>query len=366
MDTRHRSPWKSVALIVVVVVGAIGCRGSSEPAPRPGVAATAAVPVEIVTLQPIAVPVGSEYTGSVEPWTRTTPGTKILGRVERVAVRAGDRVAAGALLASLERRDLDAAVAQARAAVAMAEAQRDNAAAMYRRMTELHGRGSATAKNLEDATAGHRVAEAAVEQARANLRAAEVTAGYADVRSPVAGVVVEKRVEAGDMAAPGAPMFTVEDLSRVKIAVQVPEGAVIRIARGDRATAWFDALGGATEAVVDRVVPSADRASRTFVVELVVPNADGRLQSGMFARVRFESGVRDALRVPSAAVVRRGQLEGVFVVGDDARARLRWVQLRPAANAEDGREVLSGLAAGERIVGQAGSGVVDGVPVEAR
>jgi len=366
MNSPLRIRSAAAALAAVALVGLTGCRGKSEHAAAP-LPATAAVPVDVVMLEPVSVADGSEFTGTVEPWTRSSPGTKILGRVDRVAVREGDRVGRGDVLAMLERRDLDAAVAQARAAVSMAQAQLDNADAMFRRMTDLHGRGSATAKNLEDATAGQRVAQAAVEQAQANLRAAEVTVGYAEVRSPIAGIVVEKRIEAGDMAAPGMPMFTVEDLSKVKVTFQIPEAQVVRIARGDRVHLAFDSLGESVEAEVDRVAPSADRQSRTYEVEVVTSNEGGRLQSGMFARVRFDHGVREALHVPEGAIVRRGQLEGVFVVGDDGRARIRWVQLRPAGRRpEDGREVLSGLAAGERIVAQAAADLADGIPVTAR
>ncbi len=249
------------------------------------------------------------------------PGTKILGRVAAVPVRQGDRVERGQLLAKIESRDLEAAVAQGEAALQMAQAQLDNARAQDARMRDLHSRGSVTDKALEDATTGFRVAEAAVAQAEANLAAARVHLSYAEVRSPLAGWVVAKRVEAGDMTSPGAAMFTVEDLSRVKIEVSVPEAEVVDLAEGGDAE--VEVSGRRIAATIDRIVPAGDPATRTFTVQLLLDNPEGGvppegdkwiMKSGMFARVSFEHGERTALRVPASAVVRRGQLEGLFVV----------------------------------------------------
>ena len=228
-------------------------------------------------------------------------------------------------------------------------------------MEGLHARASVTDKNLEDATAGLRVAEAGLEQARANRAAAEVMLGYAEVRSPVAGWVTAKRIEAGDMAAPGVPFLTVEDLSTVEAVVRVPEGEVAGLAEGSPARVALEVLGEEREGAVARVVPAGDPMSRTFEVRIALENPDGRIKSGMFARARFERGTRRVLLVPEGAVVRRGQLEGIFVVAGDGAARLRWVRL---GRAEGGRvEVLSGLDPGEEFLPAPPPGFEDGTPV---
>ncbi len=337
---------------------AMGACGGGETAAVENAARTAEpIAVELRTAELEAVPRTTRATGSLEPLRRVSPGTKILGRLESVPVSEGQRVAKGALLAKLESRDLEAAVRQAEAAVRMAEANVENARAQRDRMSDLHGRGSVTDKNLEDATAGFRVAEAALDQAKANLAAAEVMLSYAAIRSPVAGWLVEKRVEAGDMAAPGAPLFTIEDLSRVKADVQVPEADVTGLAEGDPAR--VEILDREYDATVDRIAPSGDPASRTFSVKLMLDNADGVLKSGMFARVSFARGEREALRVPEAALVVRGQLEGLFIAGD-GQARLRWVK---TGRRDGGRvEILSGLEAGERYLAAPPSGLADGAP----
>jgi RND family efflux transporter MFP subunit len=363
IETRRllRPAWLRLAAVLAAALLA-GCGGDGT-APAAGAPAPPAMAIDTAVAAYEAVPEIAEASGGVEPWRRVSPGSKILGRVDEVAVQEGDRVAAGQLLARLERRDLAAAVEQAAAAVAMAEAQAENARRQRERMETLHARGSVTDKNLEDATAGDRVAAAAVAQARANLDAARVAISYSEVRSPLAGWVVERRVQAGDMATPGQPLFTIEDLSRVKVVVEVAEAEVVGLAPGAPATVGIDVLGSELPARVDRVVPAGDPASRTFAVKLVLDNPDGRIKSGMFARARFPRGSRQALLVPRAAVVDRGQLRGLFVVDDGGRARLRWIKLgRPLGERV---EVLAGLEPGERFAVAPPPGLSDGVPVAA-
>lgn len=350
--------------LAATLVLSVACGGAGKDAAPAAGASRPAVSVAVAVVEETAVPVAIEATATVEPLRRVAPGTKILGRIATVPVREGQQVSHGAVLATLESGDLRAAVAQAEAALAMARAQETNAAAMLRRMTELHGRGSATDKNLEDAQAGARVATAGVTQAEAAVEAAEVMLGYATIRTPVAGWVVRRHVEAGDMASPGMPMFVVEDLSKVKVVVEVPESDVVDLEPGVPATIDVPVLAGARDGTVERIVPAGDPRSRTYQVHVVLPNPDGRLNSGMFARARFDRGERAAVVVPTGAVVRRGQLDGVFVVGDDGRARLRWIRLRPVAG-DDGRvEVLSGLGVGERYVVQPPAALADGDPVK--
>lgn len=352
-----RTPFAALAAAALMLsLAACGERG--EPAEAPPRAPVAAAIAEAVVEQ---VALSVESTGSVHPWVRVEPGTKILGRVERVEADVGQRVRRGQLLASLERRDLEAAVDQARASVNMAGAQLDNARAQHVRMQALHARGSATDKNLEDAVSAFRIAEAAVRQAEANLAAAEVMLGYAVVRSPTDGFVTDRMVEPGDTVRPGEPLLRVEDLSRVKVVVAVPESDVSGLAPGDLARVLVGEPPSTREAEVRSVNPSGDPRSHTFDVRLDLDNADGRLKAGMFARVVFDRGVREGLFVPSGAVVERGALRGLFVLDDAGRGRLRWVRIGKALG--DRVEILSGLRQGERYVVAPPMGFVDGTPV---
>jgi len=360
---RNRKLWATALLGLLATTGVAACGGDHEPAAR-SVVARDPVVVDTAIAEVIEVPLVSTATGSAEPWRRVSPGTKLLGRVNEVLVREGDRVEEGQLLATLESRDLEAAVAQAQASVSMAEANLENAEAQHRRMIDLHEQKSVTDKNLEDATAGFRVARASLELARANLAAAEVMISYAEVHTPVSGWVISKLIEAGDMSAPGAPMFAIEDLSRIKVTVTVPEAEVTSLEVGSAAGVFIDVLGDKLEAKIDRIMPAGDRATRTFAVQLLLDNPSGVIKSGMFARVDFIHGTREALLVPETAIVRRGQLEGILVVGSEGAAHLRWVKL--GRHLETGVEVLSGLESGDRFLTSPPANVGDGAPVTAR
>lgn len=359
---RLAAPLVAILAVSAMLVVAAGCGGDAGSTALEDTRAS--IPVETRGAQLVTESVGTSATGSVEPITRAMPGTKIMGRIARVPAREGNSVRKGQLLAELESADLQAALEQAKAGVAMAEAQLENARATHERMKDLHARGSVTDKNLEDAIAGFRMAEAGLKQAEANVSAAQVMLSYARIVSPISGQVVERRVEAGDMAAPGMPMFVIEDVSRVKLIVQVPESEIATISEGDVVRVGFDAIEGSFESQVHRVLPAADRMSRTFDVELRLDNPDGVLKSGMFARARFAQGEREVLALEKSALVRRGQLEGVFVV-EGEHARLRWLRLGPPL--ADGRvEVLSGLEGGEVYVPNPPPALVDGSPVSAR
>ena len=345
----------AAALALSPILGACaGGKTTSPPAP------TEPVAVSIQTAASATLPERTEATGTVEPIRRVQPGTKILGRIDRVLVREGEKVARGQLLARLESADLEAAVASSQAAVRRAEADLENARVHHLRMADLHGRGSVTDKNLEDATARFRISTAALEEARAHLAATRVDLGYAEVRSPIDGWVTAKHVEAGDMAAPGAPFFVLEDLSRVKVIVQVPEAEVEGLEPD--APARVEILDREITARIDRVVPSADLGSRTFSVQLLLDNPEGAIKSGTFARASFPRAARPALLVPADALVGRGQLEGLFVVGDDGHARLRWVTTGRGDG--DQIEILSGLEPGERFVRRPPASLGDGAAVE--
>jgi RND family efflux transporter MFP subunit len=286
-----------------------------------------------------------------------------MGRVDQILRREGDRVRAGEPLARIESREVSARLAQAEANVAAASAMETNARLMKERMERLLAKQAATRKNVEDATAGYDAAAANLAAAKEGVAAARMYVAYSEVTAPFAGVVVERRVEVGDTAAPGTPLFVVDDTSKMKIEAQVPESALRGVAAGDPVEVEVDSAGGgARSGTVSEVLPAADPRSRSFTVRAVLDNADGALRPGMFARLRLGGEDRKAVVVPESAVVRRGPLTGVFTVDGQGIARLRWVSL---GEARDGRvEVLSGLSAGERIVTEPPAALEDGRRVE--
>jgi RND family efflux transporter MFP subunit len=289
-----------------------------------------------------------------------------MGRVDRVMVDEGDRVRKGQSLAHIESRDVAARLAQARAGVAAARAMERNAKSMLDRMERLHSRKAASDKDLEDAETGYEAAQANLEAAEEAVNVAEVYVDYSVVTAPFAGFVVEKRVEVGDMASPGMPLFVIDDASKVKIEAQVPESAAARLAIGDPVEIEFQ--GEYFRGELNEVLPAADPRSRTVTVRALLDNPDGRLRPGMFARLRLGGEARLAVAVPTSAIVHKGPLTGIFVAvgsgSDRVKAGLRWITL---GRTRDGSvEVLTGLAAGERYVVEPTSQLRDGQPIEVR
>ena len=358
--TRKKQLSILTVLMVGFLAGLLTACGGSDSGSDPAAAEPPTITARTGVVEAVVVPDVAWISGSLAAARRVEPGTKILGRVDRVAVEEGQEVQRGQLLVQLEDADLRAAVAQSEAAVTMAEAQVENARSQQARMQELHGRGSVTDKNLEDAVAGLRVAEAQVQQAKANVTAALASLAYARVTSPFDGVVVGKFVEEGDMARPGARLVAVEDLSTVDVVAQVPEARIAGRSRGE--TVRVEVLGQTYEAPIERIVPSGDAASRTFRIEVTLDNESGALKSGMFARVGLEGSTSETLVLPTAARVERGQLRGAWVVSGDGTASVRWLRL--GAETQQGFEILSGLDAGERVILEPPAGLVDGTLVQ--
>ncbi len=311
------------------------------------------------------VPVTVTAMGTTEPYARATPGTRLLGRVLQVNVKEGDRVAEGQVLVRIEEAELDARRQQAASGLQEAQAVLANAETNLRRVRNLYEERALPKQSLDTAETEQRRAEAAVAAAQGALQEMEANLGYSTIRSPLSGLVVRKFVQSGDMASPGAPLFTVEQQDPMKVTVEVGERDLPFIQMQTPVQVEVEALGSAGQSSwmgrVEALVPSADPSSRTFQVKVLVDNAEGSLRSGMFARVGFQKGERPGLLVPEAAVVRRGQLEGVFVI-QDGKARLRWVRFGKAFGGR--REVIAGLEAGEQVVVGAPDQMRDGQKVE--
>lgn len=296
----------------------------------------------------------------------------------------------GQLLVLLDERELKARGAAAHSAleeasagreeasraVAAAQAQADVAAKTHERFLYLRDQKSVSAQEFDEVEARYRGARATLEQAQARQkqaeaaharaesesRAADTVAGYARVVAPFSGLVVSRRAEPGSLVVPGAPLYVLEDTSRYRLEVSVP-ASWPGIVRGTMARVALDALPGKEfPGKVVEIEAGADPGSQTVAAKIELP-ADPALRSGLFGRAWFRRGERQALLIPRAAVVERGQLRGVFVVDRNNVAQWRLVTLGPALG--ERVEILSGLGEGERIVTDPGATPLDGKRIAA-
>jgi RND family efflux transporter MFP subunit len=376
-------------LPLILTIGLlVGC--GEKPIQRNASPAAAAAPVQVQSVAAMEWPSTYEATGTVRAKTTAVIASKVMGYVRQVHFQAGDRVRAGQLLVELDSRDLEAQVRQAQAAhreaqdalqeaegaIATAKANLELAQATFRRMEDLFRKKSISNQEYDEASARLKAAQAGYEMATARrsqvmakgsqaaeaLNAAAILRDYARISAPFDGVVTEKRVEPGNLAAPGAPLATLEQEGLYRLEAVVEESRTREIRAGQGVSVTLEALGRTVEARVGEVAPAVDAASRSYIVKIDLP-AMPQLRSGMFGRAAFPLGKRRALAAPAGAVLEEGQLRSVFVV-DGGHARRRMVTL--GESFRDLREVLSGLSEGEKVVVPAPPGLADGARVEVR
>lgn len=318
-----------------------------------------------------------EAGGIVRARATAAIASRIMAPVVEVHVRPGDRVRRGSPLVTLDAQEivanraraaaaLESAVEAARAAeseAGAADAALRLARATHERIRSLQEQRSATAQELDQAVAALDGAVAQLDGARARtasaiaarqaaqsaLDAAGIAASYADLTAPFDGIVADRSVDPGSMAAPGAPLLTVEDTSAFRLEVTLDEARAGDVAAGESAEVNTGDPSAPDRWTMSRVVEVArvDPASHSFIAKLDLP-ADPTMRSGLFGRARFSGPSRSALTVPASALVRRGQLAIVFTIDADNRARLQPVSPGPVAR--DRVEVLAGLREGDRVV----------------
>jgi RND family efflux transporter MFP subunit len=276
---------------------------------------------------------------------RAALASRIPASVVELPLREGERAEAGAVLVRLD----DAAL---RSAVAAAEAADQAAAADLARMEALLGKGAATPREREEATARAAAARAALLGARDNL-------AYAVLRAPFGGTVASRPVNVGDVVSPGTTLIEVEGEGGLEIQAAVEADLAAMARPGLRAKALVDGQAAPLLATVRSVSPAGDPGTHRFEVRADLPPAPG-LRSGLFARLVLPSPTTSPrLLVPAAAVFERGGLRGVFVI-KEGRARLRWVAA--GATAAGQTEIRAGVDAGERVATDP-AGLEDGAPV---
>ncbi|MEJ2722135.1 MAG: efflux RND transporter periplasmic adaptor subunit, partial [bacterium] len=302
-----------------------------------------------------------------EPADEANIAGKVMGRIEKFYVREGDTVKRGQLLVELEGEDVKARVAQASAGVAEATAHADNARKNLDRYESLFDRNAATQKDLDDVRAAYEAASARLQAAKQMKREVEELLQYVRVVAPFDGVVTKTYLDAGDLASPGQPILKLENVRQLEIVASVPESQIEHLSIGMPVKILIPAhSANASDQVfygsVDQIIPAADPGSHQFEIKAFIQNPAGSVRSGMFARIVISRSQKERLMVPVSAVFRRGQLQGLFVVGADHRAELRWV--RTGRKVGNEIEILTGLDAGETVVLDDASRLKDGQLVE--
>lgn len=289
--------------------------------------------------------------GTVRAVREALVASRILGRVKTLAItRAGQPVQQGELLAELDASDLQAAAQQARAALDAAKTRRDQTKLDFERSQTLAQQGIAAPAKLDADRAAFEAATAEVARAEQAVLGADSMLGFATITAPLGGIVVDKQVNQGDVVAPGQPICTIYDPTQLQLVATVREELAGKLRIGQAVEVTLEALGKSCQGVVAEIVPAAQAVSRAFEVKVTGPCQPG-IVTGMFGRLHVPVGEVEELRVPRAAIASAGQLDFVHVVAADGAMVRRFVRLGRAAG--DDVQVLSGLAAGETVLGNA-------------
>jgi len=285
----------------------------------------------------------------IEAVHAATVSAQIAGNVTRYYVDAGDRIKRGQLLVRIDPRETDAHVAAGAAGIAQAEAQLAQAKLSYDRTARMLDSKFVSPAALDKADADLKSAQAALEMARADATQATTARSFAEVRSPVDGVVTRRLAEPGELASPGKPLIEVHDPSALRAVANVPQFVLPRVAQARQAEIVLPWSGTTITATRVTVLPAADaRLLSTQVRADLPPSLPAGVVPGTAAKVLLQTGTVRRLVVPAGALLRRGELTAAYVVGADGQPRLRQVRVGETSGA-DLVEVLAGLDAGERV-----------------
>ncbi len=312
-----------------------------------------------------------ETTGTLKAVNTSMVAAKVMGVATTIHVKEGQSVKKGDILLEISSPDINAKVRAAREGVEealrgvkMAEEGKKLAEATFERFKALYEERAVSEQEFDEVKTRKRLAVLRYEQAlqglgraKAMLEEAESFLGYTVIRSPLDGMVAAKMIDIGSMTAPGTPLFVVEGGSYL-VETPVNESMIGRIEEGMTVDLSIDSVGLTTTGRVTTVVRRVDPLTRTFIVKVRPDDGSEGFRGGLFARVSFPVGESPRVLVPLEAVVKRGQMRGVYVVDGKGILALRFV--RTGKEADGKVEILSGLDEGEMIVVSGTEKAVDG------
>lgn len=348
-----------IALCVIGLAGLVayawyanqpGSRSAVPPQAGGGVGQNAPVPVEVALVAARTMADDVTAVGTLVSNESVVLRPEVAGRISRIAFRDGEAVKRGDVLVELDAAVQRAELQQARANLTLAEAN-------FGRTEDLFARKFVSQSSRDNARAELELARAGVALAQARLERTQI-------RAPFAGVVGIRSVSPGDFVKDGDALINLEDIATLKVDFRLPELYLDRVKPGQSLELASDVLPGETFAArVDAIDPLVDAQGRAVRLRASLPNPDGRLRPGVFARVRLILAERpDVLVVPEAALVPApGNVQFVYRVADDKAQR---VNVTTGVRREAVVEIVSGLASGEQVVTAGQLKLRDGAPVK--
>lgn len=325
-----------------------------------------AIPVEVARVTLGQVAGGVSAVGTVEARRDVLVSSEASGRVVRVLADVGDRVAQGAVLVEVDAELRRLAVEQAQAQLALARANARKTARDLERNRTLFEKGDVSDAEMEGLRLAAQNAESALQSGEVALKVAQRQLADTQIRSPIAGTLAKRFVEAGETVGPGSPVANVVDLDVGRVKLTVPEQEVGLVAVGQAARVTLDPYPGVTlDGKVVNVGSKSEENSHRYPVEVeVAGRPDAPLKAGMFARTEILAQARARVPlIPTAALIQAAGRPAVYVVRE-GRASLRPVT--PGGRQGGLTAVAEGLREGEAVVTMGQQTLRDGAAVEVR
>jgi len=311
-----------------------------------------------------------DVSGQIEAAKSANISTRVMGYITKLNVKIGDHVDKGQLLATISNDDILAKRAQADAMIAQAEVALKNAKKDYDRFTSLYKEQSASAKELDNVTLQYSAARSGLETAKQMRNEANAMLSYTTLTAPFSGIVTQKTADAGSMATPGMPILTIEQRGSYQISASVPENLISQIQPDATAMITISAINKTLKGTITQINQSSQFTGGQYIIKISIPeNEKAGLYAGMYANVSipvkqaFAAKTRgDEVMVPLSSIENKDELTGLYTVGNNNTALLRWVRLGKVYG--DKVEVLSGLAMNEQFIVSADGKLFNGAAVK--
>jgi len=288
------------------------------------------------------------FEGSVEAVNKSTISAQTSGRIMQINFDVDDYVKAGATIVKFYDTEHRARLQQAESALMAASAQRLAAEQDFKRTQTLFKKGTVARARLDTARSTYDSAKASQESAKAAVQQAREQLTYTVVKAPYSGFVVERHVQMGEIANPGQPLMTGFSLDQLRVKADVPQQFAKAIRVGNKAIVYGP---DNIEVIADTltVFPFADPKSNTVTVRIALPTGTKNMFPGMLVKTAFKIGEKTVLAIPQAAVIKRGEVIGAYVLG--ASDKLHLQQIRTGRMLDNNMiEILSGLEKGDKVV----------------
>lgn len=305
--------------------------------------------------------------GKIEAKNSANLSTRMMGYVTKLHVQVGQKVNVGQLLVSINNTDLQAKKAQVDASILQATAGFNTAKKDYDRFVNLFKVQSASQKELDDMTARYEMAKAGLEGAKQMRNEVMAQFSYSNITAPFAGVVTNTFIKQGDMANPGMPLVSVEGASKLQVMAMVSENDIAAINKGMPVSVLVKSSNEKLNGKVSEVSISATNTGGQYLVKVDLDKTDATVLSGMFVNIQFpiankaNTSKSEVLLVPESALVKQGQLTGIYTIGTGNVAILRW--LRVGKSFGEQVEVLSGLSSNEQYIVSADGKLYNGATI---